>query len=364
MKVPYVNLGLQAEPFKKQLLEKCEKVISSGHYILGEEVKTFEANFSQYCGTKYALGVANGTSALYLVLKALGLKPGDEVITAPNSFIASASAIALAGLRPIFADIDEDFNIDPASIEAAITPKTRALMPVHLTGRLARMPEILKIAKKHELFVLEDAAQAVAASFEGRRAGAWGNAAGFSCHPLKNLHAFGDAGMITTNDSRLYERLTRERNLGLKSRDECEFWGFNERLDELQAAFLNVQFERLDETTEERRKIGKFYNDSLRECVRTPDERPGEYHVYQTYVIRCERRDELMKHLLSKGVDAKIHYPTPIHLQEAAQSLGYKQADFPKTLQAISEILSLPLYPGLTQEQQEHVVQSVRSFYV
>ncbi len=363
MKVPYAALGLQAKAVKKELMSAFENVLLSGQYILGPEVAAFEKEFADYCGTKYAVGLANGTCALHLVLLSLGIKSGDEVITAPNSFIASASSIALTGAKVVFADIGEDLNIDPKNLETAVTKRTRVIMPVHLTGRAARMPEILNIAKKNDLFVLEDAAQSVGASLNGKKVGSFGNAACFSLHPLKNLHAFGDGGVMTTNDRMLYERMLKARNHGLKNRDECEFWSHNSRLDEIQAALLRVQLRRLDADTKERRRLAHRYNKFLKPFVIVPEEAEGEFHVYQTYMIQADRRDELKKYLNDQGVQAAIHYATPIHLQPAARSLGYATDDFPNTTKAASRILSLPLFPGMMEAEQDYVINSIKDFY-
>ncbi len=362
-KIPYAALGRQAGTIKRELLAAVEAVIDSGRYILGPEVAAFEQEFAALCGTTFAAGLANGTCALHLVLRGLGLRDGDEVITAPNSFLASAATIDLAGARPVFADIGPDLNIDPERIEAAITPRTRGIVPVHLTGRPARMKEISAIAKRHGLFVLEDAAQAIGARLDGRPVGSLGHAACFSLHPLKNLHAYGDAGMMTTSDAAIVERIRLARNHGLRDRDTCEFWSFNCRLDEVHAAMLRVQLRRLPEWTEERRRLAFRYNDLLRPYVTVPDEGAGEYCVYQTYMVQADRRDELQRYLNEQGVEALVHYPTPIHMQPAAASLDYRPGDFPQTLRAAGRILSLPLYPGLTREQQDRIVELVAAFY-
>jgi dTDP-4-amino-4,6-dideoxygalactose transaminase len=361
--VPYTALAQQAATIKAELLRAVEQVIDSGRYILGPEVAAFEQEFAAYCGAAHALGLSNGTDALHLAMSALGVKPGDEVITAPNSFLASASTVAIVGARPVFADIGADMNIDPRAIEAAITPRTRGIIPVHLTGRPARMPEILDIAKRHHLFVLEDAAQAVGAALDGRRVGSWGEIASFSLHPLKNLHAYGDAGAVTMNDAALADRLRLARNHGLRGRDRCEFWSYNARLDELHAAMLRVQMRHLDAWTEARRRRAFRYNDGLRPFVTVPDEAPGEHHVYQTYMIQADDRDALKQFLNDNGVEALIHYPTPIHAQPAAASLGYALEDFPRSAETSRRILSLPLYPLMTDTQQDRVIELVGEFY-
>ena len=361
--VPYANFSLKTGQVRDRLMQAFASVLDEGRYIQGPEVQAFEKEFAEYCGSPFATGVANGTCSLHLTFRAIGIGPGDEVITAPNSFIASASTIALAGARPVFADVREDLNIDPEAIEAAITPRTKALVPVHLAGRVARMPAILAMAKKHNLFVLEDAAQSVGAKLDGKRAGAWGDAASFSLHPLKNLHAYGDAGILTTRRRDLVEKLSLAKNHGLKTRDLCEFWSFNCRLDELQAALLRVHLRELDRWTEERRALAFRYHQLLEPFVRVPREAPGEYHVYQTYVVLADRRDELQEFLRREGIEALVHYPTPIHLQPAARSLGYQPGDFPRAMELSRKILSLPLYPGLTHRQQDQVAEAMARFY-
>jgi dTDP-4-amino-4,6-dideoxygalactose transaminase len=361
--IPYAALGRQAAGVKVEMMAAVEAVIDGGRFVLGPNVVAFEQEFAAYCGSKFSRGISSGTSALYLTLRGLGLKEGDEVITAPNSFLASASSVALAGGRPVFADVQTDMNIDPERVEAAITSRTRAIIPVHLTGRPARMPELMEIARRHNLFVLEDAAQAVGASLGGRRVGSWGDAGAFSLHPLKNLHAYGDAGMVTSDDEALIARLTQARNHGLRNRDTCEFWSFNSRLDELHAAMLRVQMRHLDAWTAERRRLAHRYNELLRPHVVVPDEGPGETHVYQTYMIQAERRDALQRHLVDNGVEALVHYAVPIHLQPAARDLGYTERDFPVCKWVVDRILSLPIYPGLAEAQQDRVVSLIAAFY-
>jgi dTDP-4-amino-4,6-dideoxygalactose transaminase len=263
----------------------------------------------------------------------------------------------------VFADIGEDLNLDPDAIAAAVTPKTKAILPVHLTGRPARMLEILEVAERHNLVVIEDAAQAVGARLDGRPVGGWGRAACFSLHPLKNLHAYGDGGMVTTTDPTLLEQLFQARNHGLRGRDECLFWSFNSRLDEMQAAMLRVQLRHLERWTEERRRLAARYNRELAAFVEVPTEAPGEYCVYQTYMIQADRREELRRYLNGHGVEALVHYPTPLHLQPAARDLGYCEYDFPRAARAAERILSLPLYPGLSESQQGQVIELIRAFY-
>jgi dTDP-4-amino-4,6-dideoxygalactose transaminase len=358
-----VDFGPTTQSSKVDLTNAFERVLDSGKFVLGPEVKKFEKDFADFCGTKYAAGLANGTCSLHVVFKALGIEEGDEVITAPNSFIATAAAIAQVRARPVFVDTNLDFNINPEAIEAAITPRTKAIVPVHLTGRVAKMDQILKIAKKHNLIVIEDSAQSVGAEFNGKRAGTFGDAASFSFHPLKNLHAFGDAGIITSNRLEVVEKLNILKNHGLIDRSTCSQWGLNCRLDEMQAAFLGVQLPQLEAWTEERRKIAKFYNETLGKVVIVPIEENSEKHVYQTYVIRSDRRDELKEYLNLKGVEALVHYPVPIHLQPAAKYLNYKNGDFPVVEKLSKEILSLPLYPGMPFEFQEIVTSLILDFH-
>lgn len=361
--VPYSALATEASLVKAELMRAVESVLDSGRYILGPEVAAFEREFAEYCQVKFASGISNGTCALHLVLRGIGMDAGDEVITVPNSFVASASSVALAGAKPVFVDICHDGNMDPQRLEDAITSRTRAIVPVHLTGRPAKMNQIMEIARRHNLFVLEDAAQAVGASLDGKRVGSWGDAACFSLHPLKNLHAFGDGGMVTSQDTGLLGRLAKSKNHGLANREQCDFWSFNCRLDEMQAAMLRVQLKHLDAWTETRRNLALRYNDLLRPYVEVPDEGEGEYCVFQTYVVKTERRDALKQYLNENGVEALIHYATPIHMQPAAKDLGYSAADFPVTMQHVGKILSLPLYPTLTHTQQDRVAELIASFH-
>lgn len=361
--VPYVNLALQHRDLKPQLLAAVEKVLDHGNFILGPEVSAFEERFAAYCGTRHAVGVDNGTSALFLVLRSLGIGPGDEVITATNSFLASASAVALVGARPVLVDVRDDFNIDPERVEAAITPRTRAIIPVHLTGRPADMDAILDIAQRRGLHVVEDCAQAVGAAYRGQRVGSFGVAGCFSLHPLKTLNAIGDGGIITTNDPGLYATLRKARNHGLRNRDECEFWSYNCRLDTVQAAMLLVKMDYLDQWTLARRANAAFYQAQLRDVVRVPEDKPHEYAVYHTFIVQAERRDELQRYLLSRGVDTKVHYPIPIHMQDAAKGLADETRSFPTAERQMLRILSLPIYPELTPTQRDLVVDAVQEFY-
>lgn len=361
--VPYVNLVAQHAEMKSELLAAFERVLQHGTFILGDEVAQFENQIAAYCGTRFAIGVNSGTDALSLVLKAWGIGPGDEVITAPNSFLASASSIAAIGARPVFADIGADLNIDPQQVRKAITPRTRAIMPVHLSGKPAAMDEILDVAQQHHLKVVEDAAQAIGTKYRGKMTGSLGDAGCFSLHPLKTLNACGDAGIITTNDESLYQSLLQMRNIGLKNRDETDHWGVNSRLDTVQAAFLMVKLRYLDSWILARRENARFYDEALRGVVDLPQEEAHEFCSYHTYVIRTPRRNELQNFLSDRKTGTKIHYPIPIHLQKAARDLGYKPGDFPVTELYSQQILSLPVYQGMTRDQLAWVAQSIREFF-
>lgn len=364
MTIPYINLGLQHKHIKDEILSSIGKVLENGQFILGDELTKFEKSFAELSGARYALGVANGTDALFLSLKAIGLKPGEEVITAPNSFLASASSVVIAGGTPVFADVREDFNLDPEKVEKAITPKTKAIIAVHLTGRPAPMDELIAIAKKHNLHIIEDAAQSVGAIYKDKPVGGIGTTGCFSLHPLKNLAAAGDGGVITTNDDAIYKYLTVARNHGLRNRDECSFWSYNSRLDNLQAALLNVKLTYLDKWTERRRIIANLYYEEFKNLpMIAPHDKPYEKAVYHTFIIQTEQRNQLKEYLAGKGVDTKIHYPLPIHYQDAAQGLGYKKGDFPVTEKQAETILSIPVYPELTDEQVRYIIDSVKSYY-
>ena len=363
MRVRFVNLGAQFDSLRDPILGAIERISHEGAYVLGEEVERFEQSFAQYCGVEYALGVANGTDALVLPMKALGIGPGDEVITAANSFIATAGAIVQTGATPVFVDVADDFNIDVSLIEAAITSRTRAVIPGHLTGMPADMDTIRDVVEGRGVHMIEDAAQAVGAFFRGKPVGSFGTAAGFSLHPLKTLHVHGDGGVLTLRDEDLYRRLSQLRNHGLRNRDECDFWGFNSRLDAIQAAIANIKLGHIDTYTTRMREIAAYYTRSLEGIVNLPIQPPGCEGVFHNYIIRTERRDALQADLLERQIETKIHYPIPLHLQKAAASLGYERGDFPVAERQASQILSLPIYPELLDEQIEFVVDTIRTFF-
>lgn len=364
VKVKYVDLARQAN-VEGIISDIKEILLKTGQFTLGEPVVAFEERFARLCGTKYAVGVNSGTDALFLVLKALDIGPGDEVITAPNSFIATAGAIANAGARPVFVDVSDDFNIDLDLIEAAITPRTRAIMPVHLTGNPADMPGIMDIARKHKLYVIEDACQAVNASINGQMAGSFGIAGGFSFHPLKNLNVWGDSGIIVTSSRELYDKLVLLRNHGLKGRDECEFFAYNSRLDSLQAIVANRLMDDLDEITVTRINNARMYDEALAgiDGITIPPRKDNVKQVFHTYVVLARNRDRLVKYLGEHGIESKVHYPIPIHLQKAGRYLGYKEGDFPVCEAQAKSIITLPIHQHLTGEQKTYVIETVREFY-
>lgn len=361
--VPFVDLARQFRSIESELTQAFLDVGRSGVYIMGERLEAFERKAADFLGVSHAIGVADGSDALFLILKALGIGPGDEVITATNSFIASAWVIVAAGATPVFADVRDDFNIDPESISAKITSRTRAIIPVHLTGRPAPMNEINTIAQRHGLYVVEDAAQAIGACYHGRRVGSLGIAAGFSLHPLKNLGVYGDGGLVSTDDDDLAAKVRSLRNHGLRNRDECEIWGFNSRLDSLQAAFAEIKLTRLEAWNARCREIANVYRDGLSNYVNVPTPQDWEECVYHNFVICTDHRDSLMEHLKHNGINTRIHYPIPIHLQDAAKHLGYKGGDFPRAERYAKTMVSLPIYPELRDEEVGWVVASVKRYF-
>ena len=365
IKIPYVNITGQHTPIRAELLEAVGSVIDGGQFILGDEVLAFEQRFAELCDVRFAIAVNSGTDALILALRALGIGPGDEVITVPNSFVASTSCIMLVGARPVFVDVGDDYNMDPVQLEQAVTAKTKAILPVHLTGRPADMEAISATARAHGLHVVEDCAQAVLAEYRGQRVGSFGTIGCFSLHPLKTLNACGDGGVLTTNDESLYERLKMLRNHGLQTRDDCVFWGLNSRLDTLQASILLVKMKYLKVWTDRRQANATFYQRALAGIpgLQIPKDMPFEKAVYHTFVIQAERRDELKQYLAENGVGSSIHYPIPIHLQEVARELGYKPGSLPVAEQQAKRILSLPVYPELKTVELEYIANTIRTFY-
>ena len=363
--VPYVALGQQFAAESASLLARLEQTLASGQWVAGPEVAELETRLAARLGARECIAVGSGTDALILSLRALNIGPGDEVITAPNSFIATASAIVQVGATPVFADVLPDQNIDPVRVEAAITPRTRAVLPVHLSGRTALMPELLELARRHNLRVIEDAAQAIDARLNGKAAGTFGDLGCFSCHPLKNLNAAGDAGFILADDLELAERLRRLRSNGLVDRETALEWGVVSRLDSVQAAVLLERLPVLDGVTEARRRNAHRYRELLDGVpqIFLPPCRPEEHNVFHTFVIQVERRDELQEFLRERGIGTAIHYKIPIHLQPAARVLGYAPGSFPVAERQATRILSLPVHQFLTQADLEHVAASIREFF-
>ena len=362
MQVKFIDLGAQYLSLREEILERFDAVSRSGNYVLGPDVGEFEKEFAAYCGVKHAVSMGNGSDALFLPLACLGIGPGDEVITPANTFHATAGMIARTGARVVFADARDDYNIDPAWVRKVITPRTKAIVPVHLTGRVCDMEAIQAIAGEHKLHIVEDAAQSVGATRHGRKAGSFGRAAGFSLHPLKNLHVHGDGGVVVTNDTPLYERLLKYRNLGLRNRDECEFWGINTRLDSIQAAIASLKLKHLDRWNRRFREIAHRYSGELAGIVGVPKDGGDEQPVYHRYIITHPKRDLLGTFLKKHGVDTRVNYPIPLHLQEAAKDLGYKRGDFPMAEKLADTILSLPIYPELPDEHVDYVIAKIREF--
>ncbi len=365
MKVPYSYLKEQFADISPYL-NGMKKLVRSEDLTLGKPVGEFEGRFAKLTGLPYAVGVSTGTDALILSLKILGIGPGDEVITTPNTFIATVGAIAMTGARPVFVDNNDEHTIDADKIERAITRRTKAILPVHLSGTPADMPAIMTIARRHGLHVVEDAAQAILASIDGKHVGSWGAAAGFSLHPLKNLNVWGDGGMIVTRSKSLYRKLRLLRNHGLVSRDKVEFFGHNCRLDSLQAVIANRLITQAHAITQRRIRHAEFYDralSSLSGAIKVPPRRKNVQRVYHTYVIHARRRDALLKYLLAKGISAKVHYPIPLHLQKAARYLGYKKGDFPVCEAHCRDIITLPVHQHLTQGQLDYVKDCIHRFY-
>jgi dTDP-4-amino-4,6-dideoxygalactose transaminase len=363
--VPLLDLKQQTRLLEPQITAAIREVLDSGAFILGPAVVRLEERMARYCERRFAVAVASGTDALRLTLSALGIGPGDEVITTPFSFVATASTIVRCGATPVFADIDpESFNLDPDRIESAITSSTRAILPVHLYGQPAEMGPIRDLAAARGLRVIEDCAQAVGARYRGAAVGSWGDAGCLSFFPTKNLGAFGDSGMIVTDNPEVVERLTLLRNQGSRRKYRAEVLGFNSRMDTLQAAILGVKLASLEEWNSQRRAIARRYDRWLEEApVKTPSATRRGRHVYNVYTLRAPRRDQLAKRLAGRGIGNAVYYPVPLHLQRAFSSLGYTPGSLPASETASHEVISLPIFPELTREQQRRVCEAVYDFY-
>jgi len=366
MNIPYVDLSEQHAPLKEKLLEAVSKVLDHGKFILGQEVAEFERRFAKLCGVPYAVGLNSGTDALILALRALDIGPRDEVITVANSFVSSTSCIMYAGAKPVFVDVGEDYLIDPALIERAITSRTKAILPVHWTGRPADMAAIGAIAQKYRLVVIEDCAQAVAAQYRGGHVGSFGDAGCFSLHPLKTLNACGDGGVLTVQTQSMHEKILALRDNGFNSRRESIYWSNNSRLDTIHAAMLLVKLEYLEGWTQARRANARFYQKHLKGLPQVhlpPADENGMRAVYHTFIIQADQRDELQAFLADKGIGTKVHYATPIHLQPMARDLKYTKGSLPVTEAQAQKILSLPVSQSLQPEMLEYIVNTIKDFY-
>lgn len=362
--VQFVDLRAQHDSIRKELFETITQIIDTSSFIMGQAIKDFEPKFAEFCGAKHAIGVSSGTSALHLALWALGIGPGDEVITIPHTFIATAEAISMRGAKVVFVDIDPaTYTMDVSKLEAAITPKTKAVLPVHLYGHPTDMDPILAIARKHGLKVIEDCAQSHGTEYKGKRVGSIGDVACFSFFPGKNMGAMGDAGAVVTNDDAIAETVNKLRNHGRLGKYEHEMVGYNERMDTLQAAILNVKLPHLNDWNALRRKHADEYRAALAGAsLELPTVAPGCTHVYHLFVIRHPKRDDLQKFLKEKGIATGVHYPLPLHLQPAYADLKLKEGDFPATEKAAREILSLPMYPEMTAEMVAEVASAIKEF--
>jgi dTDP-4-amino-4,6-dideoxygalactose transaminase len=371
MPIPITDLKVQYTDLKIEIDSAIRRVIESGRFILGPEVESFEAELAQYCGTQFAVGVASGTDALILSLLACGIQPGDEVITTPFTFIATAEAITHCGAKPVFADIDSrNFNIDPGQIESKITPKTKAILPVHLFGQPADMGPIMSLAQKYKLQIIEDCAQALSAEYKGQKVGSIGDTGCYSFFPAKNLGAFGDGGAVTTNNPQIAEAIKMLRQHGAKTQYFHIIPGFTSRLDAIQAAILRVKLKHLDNWSRSRRQMALLYTQMLAEIEGIePPYIAGDVQTSANYyTVRLHNRNidrnELRKYLASKGIDTAVYYPQSLHLQETYKALGYKYGDFPQSELAQNQVLSFPLFPEISREQIVEVVEGVKDYFI
>lgn len=362
MSVPFLNLKAQHQPLKEEILAAVSEVLDSAAFAGGPYVAKFEEQFAAYCHTKFAIGVGNGTDALWFALLALGIGTGDEVITTPSTFIATAEAITYCGAKPVFVDIDEEtYNMDPKLLERAITPRTRAVIPVHLYGQMADMDPIMEIARRHKLFVVEDACQAHGAEYKGRRAGSIGDVGCFSFYPGKNLGACGEGGACVTNNPELRAKIAMFREHGQAKKYYHDVIGWNGRMDGIQGAILSIKLKHLENWTEARRAHARAYNEAFAKVhgVLAPKEANYARHVYHLYVLRVKNRDRVLKNLADRGVNCGVHYPVPLHLQEAYKPLGIPKGAFPVSERCAEEIISLPMFAELSAEDVRDVVAEV-----
>jgi dTDP-4-amino-4,6-dideoxygalactose transaminase len=363
-KIKYVDVNLQWKKEKKELFKIIDKTISNNDWVGGKEVQKFEKNISKYCGTKYALGLNSGTDALTLALYSLGVRRGDEVITCPNSFIASVSVIVHLGAKPVFVDVLPDQNMNPDLLEKAITNKTKAIMPVHLTGRICEMDRIIKISKKYKIPIIEDAAQAIGAKYKDKMAGSLGEVGCFSAHPLKNLNAIGDSGYLVTNNENIYKKIMSLRSHGIENRNVVNQFGYVSRMDTIQAAILNFRLKNLKTVIKKRRDNADFYYKNLdKKKIFFSLEKENQFNAYHTFVIQVHNRDNLQKYLLSKKIYTSIHYPIPIHLQPASRFLNHKMGDFPEVEKQAKSILTLPIHQNLNMIDLKRICNAVNNFH-
>lgn len=349
----------------QEIFKKMESVVTAGDFTLGRTVDAFEAKICDMTGAKHCIGVGSGTDAIFLSLKALGVGPGDEVITTAYTFYATVGAIVTAGATPVFADARADYNIDPAEVEQRITPKTKAIVPVHWSGAACDMDALEAIAGKHGVAIVEDACHGIRGSYKGKALGTFGSTGCFSMHPLKNLNVWGDGGYIVTDDDALHQKLVLLRNHGLEDRDTCRVFAYNSRLDSLQAVVALHLLEKVDHITDRRIHNALRYDDALRKLpgITVPERDPEVKQVFHIYCIRSKDRDALVKHLVAAGIDAKIHYPVPMHLQPAAEAYGYKRGDFPVAEGICDTVFSLPVHEFISDEDVDHVISTIRGFY-
>jgi len=363
--IPLLDLKAQYLSIKEEIDQAVLGVLDSCHFILGPNVKAMEEKTAAYCGTKHAVAVANGTDALVLALKACGIAQGDEVITTPFTFFASAEAVASLGATPVFVDIDPvTLNMDIDQLESKITSRTKAIIPVHIFGQMVNMDKVMDLAQKYELKIIEDAAQAIGAEYKGKRAGAYGTAGTFSFFPTKNLGGYGDGGMVVTNCDEIAEKVRLFRFHGSKTKYFHEEIGYNSRLDEIQAAILRVKFQYLDEWNKARRQKAELYDSLLKpladqQKLILPGKDPEAYQVFHLYVMRVQQREKVMEKLKEAGIASAVYYPLPLHLQKAFAYLGYKAGDFPEAEKASEHALAIPCYPELTLQQQEEIVHVI-----
>ena len=366
MKIPFLDFMPMHVPIKKEVMQAFESFYDSNWFVLGERVNQFESEYAQFNKAQYVVGVSNGLDALYIALKTLGIKAGDEVIVPSNTYIATWLAVSYTGAKPIPVEPDiHTYNINPALIEVVITHKTKAIMPVHLYGQACEMNVIKEIADKHKLYIIEDNAQSQGASYNGVLTGAWGDINGTSFYPGKNLGALGDAGAVTTNNEELAQKAMVLRNYGSQKKYYNEVVGYNMRLDELQAALLSVKLQHLPNWTLQRQQIASWYNEALKDVAEIilPKIHQNVTHVYHLYIIRTKKRDELQKYLTKQGIGTMIHYPIPPHLQEAYNFLEYKKGDFPIAEELANTMLSIPLYPGMKKEQVEYITTKIKGYF-